>query len=97
LPDCLGSVNDVFTADPIIVRARCKYLLEEEHSLAFEKVMTMSATLRFAALARAALLAATLLSPVALAGCAQPMDDGTYYLGQNDRVPVAVCAAWAAC
>ena len=63
----------------------------------FEKVTTMSSTLRLAALARAAIVAAALLAPAALAGCAQPSDNGTYFLGQNDRVPTAVCAAWAAC
>jgi hypothetical protein len=97
VPDCLGPVNDVFTADAIIVRARRKYLLDEEYSLAFEKVMTMFSKLRLAALARAALVAAALLSPALLAGCAQPFDNGTYYLGQNETVPAAICAAWAAC
>jgi hypothetical protein len=54
----------------------------------------MSHTLRLAALARAAVLAAALLAPAALAGCARPVDDGTYYLGQNDR---PADAAWATC
>ena len=53
----------------------------------------MSSTLRLAALARAAIVAAALLSPAILAGCAQPSDNGTYFLGQNEHVPVAVCAA----
>lgn len=57
----------------------------------------MSITARFSAVARAAVLAAALATPLVLAGCAQPSDDGTYYLGQNDRVPTGVCAAWAAC
>lgn len=57
----------------------------------------MSSTIRLAALARAAIVAAALLSPAILAGCAQPFDNGTYYLGQNEPVPAAVCAAWAAC
>ena len=87
----------MFTADPIILGAQRKYLLEQEHSFAFEKVTTMSSTIRLAALARAVLLVATLLSPAALAGCAQPSDNGTYYLGQNEPVPAAVWAAWAAC
>ncbi|HJT08545.1 MAG TPA: hypothetical protein VJ747_16555 [Stellaceae bacterium] len=97
LLNCPDSVNDMFTADAIIVRARRKYLLEQEHSLAFEKVTTMFSTLRLAALARAAIVAAALLSSAALAGCAQPSDDGTYYLGENEQVPAALCAAWAAC
>lgn len=97
MPDCAASVNDVFTADAIILGAQRKYLLDKEHSLAFEKVTAMSSTVRFAALARAAIVAAALLAPAALAGCAQPFDDSTYYLGQNDRVPSAICAAWAAC
>jgi hypothetical protein len=63
----------------------------------FEKVTTMSSSLRFAALARAAIVIAALLSPAALAGCAQPADNGTYYLGENEQVPAALCAAWAAC
>lgn len=57
----------------------------------------MSSTLRLSALARAAVVAAALLVPAALAGCARPVDNGTYYLGQNDRTPAAICAAWAAC
>jgi len=56
----------------------------------------MSYALRFAALARAAIVAAALLSPAVLTACAQPSDNGTYYLGQNEHVP-AVRAAWAAC
>jgi hypothetical protein len=89
-------LNDVFTAEAIILGARRKYLLDQEHSLAFEKVTTMSSTIRLAVLARAAVVAAALLSPAALCGCAQPSDNGTYYLGQNGHVP-AVRAAWAAC
>jgi hypothetical protein len=56
----------------------------------------MSSTLRLAALARAALVAAALVAPAALAGCARPVDDGTYYLGQNDRAPTAAYDAPAA-
>ncbi len=56
----------------------------------------MSVSLRLSALARVAVLAAALLASAALAGCAHRIDDGTYYLGQNDRVPAAICAAWAA-
>lgn len=97
MPNCPAWVNDVFTADAIILGTRRKYLLDEEHSIAFEKVTTMSSTLRLAALARAAIVAAALLSPAALAGCAQPYDNGTYYLGENEQVPAALCAAWAAC
>ena len=63
----------------------------------FEKVTTMSSALRLAALVRAAIVAAALLSPAVLAGCAQPTDNGTYYLGENEQVPAALCAAWAAC
>ena len=94
---CPDSVNDVFTADAIIVRAPRKYLLGQEHSLAFEKVTTMSSILRLAVLVRAAIVAAALLSPAVLVGCAQPTDNGTYYLGENEQVPAALCAAWAAC
>jgi hypothetical protein len=57
----------------------------------------MSLTPRLSPLARAAVLAAALLAPVALSGCARPVNDATYYIGQNDRVPTALCAAWAAC
>ncbi|HEX9490660.1 MAG TPA: hypothetical protein VF930_10270 [Stellaceae bacterium] len=57
----------------------------------------MSVPLRLSALARAAVLATALLAPAALAGCAHRVDDGTYYLGENDRVPAAISAAWAAC
>jgi hypothetical protein len=57
----------------------------------------MSVPLRLSALARAAVLAVALFAPIAIAGCARPVDDGTYYLGQNDHVPAAICAAWAAC
>jgi len=59
--------------------------------------MAMSVSLRLSALARTAILAAALSVPVALAGCAHRVDDGTYYLGQNERPPAAICAAWAAC
>jgi hypothetical protein len=65
-------------------------------AFSFEKVTTMSSRLHLAALARATLIAAALLSPLALAGCAQPSDNGTYYLGQNEHVPTAISAAWAA-
>ena len=57
----------------------------------------MSISTHLWTLARTAVLAAALAIPVMLAGCAQPLDDGTYYLGQNDHVPAALCAAWAAC
>ena len=57
----------------------------------------MSVTVRFSALARAAVLATALLAPAVLAGCARPVDNGTYYLGMNEHVPSAICAAWAAC
>jgi hypothetical protein len=57
----------------------------------------MSLTHRLSPLARAALLAAALLAPAALAGCARSIDDSTYYVGQNEHVPVALCAVWAAC
>jgi hypothetical protein len=57
----------------------------------------MSLTHRLSPLARAAVLAAVLLAPAALAGCTRSIDDSTYYLGQNERVPLALCAAWAAC
>ena len=57
----------------------------------------MSVPPRLSALMRASVLVAALLVPAALAGCAHRIDDGTYYLGQNDRVPAAICAAWAAC
>ena len=56
----------------------------------------MSPILRLSALARAAIVATALLAP-ALAGCARPVDDSMYYLGENDRVPTAICVAWAAC
>lgn len=56
----------------------------------------MSPTLRLSALARAAIVATALLAP-ALASCARPVNDSTYYLGENDRVPTAICNAWAAC
>ena len=57
----------------------------------------MSISTRLWTLARTAVLAAALAPPVMLAGCAQPLDDGTYYLGQNAHVPAALCAASAAC
>jgi hypothetical protein len=57
----------------------------------------MSVWFRFSALVRAAVLATALLIPGALAGCAHSVDDGTYYLGDSDRAPAAICAAWAAC
>ena len=57
----------------------------------------MSLSPRLSALMRASILAATLLVPAALAGCAHRIDDGTYYLGQNDRVPAAIHVGWAAC
>ena len=50
----------------------------------------MSVTPRLSALARAAFVAAALLAPIALIGCARPIDDSTYYLGAND-VPTAIC------
>jgi hypothetical protein len=53
----------------------------------------MSVSLRLSALARAAVLAMALLAPAALAGCAHRVDDGTYYLGQNDRPPAGIWAA----
>jgi hypothetical protein len=57
----------------------------------------MSVSLRLSALMRAAALAMALLAPALVAGCAHRIDDGTYYLGQNERPPAAICAAWAAC
>jgi hypothetical protein len=57
----------------------------------------MSHSPRLSALLRASVVAATLLVPAALSGCAHRIDDGTYYLGQNVQVPAAICAAWAAC
>jgi hypothetical protein len=55
----------------------------------------MSVTPRLSALARAAFVAAALLAPAALAGCARPVDDSTYYLGANDSAPAVVGLASA--
>src|SRR6185437_15376355 len=40
LSDCQRPVNEVFTADAIILAARRRYLLDQAHSPAFEKVAT---------------------------------------------------------
>ena len=89
-------LKDIFTIGAIIAGGPADYLLDMKSMLLHSRRFTaMSVTPRLSALARAAFVAAALLAPIALIGCARPIDDSTYYLGAND-VPTAISSVWAA-